>query len=166
MLRIYKTYDLALHSAVANLSFSARPGDLESKDDFYVMSGGRLVVVETSLNNWNRSNYAYLKPQSVPTWVRVNVASRMASTPEEWASVFQRERSGTHNNQWLAVDMAMKRVVMVEESFYLFKILDVTDLLHRDGYIASFNVAYDQEIYNAAAYSTYGYTYWNDPRSI
>lgn len=37
------------------MEFSSRPGDLESKDDFYKVSN--LVVMETSLLNWNHTNY-------------------------------------------------------------------------------------------------------------
>ena len=39
MLRVYKTYHFALHdqNVKANLTFSSRPGDLNSKDDFYML---------------------------------------------------------------------------------------------------------------------------------
>jgi hypothetical protein len=69
MLRIYKTYNFALHdrNVQTNLSFSSRPGDLESKDDFYFLFGSKMIVVETSLNNWNKDNYKYLHPESLPT---------------------------------------------------------------------------------------------------
>ena len=69
MLRTYKKYEFSLHdkNVKSNLSFSIRPGDLESKDDFYVLRESNMVVVETSLNNWNVSNYGFLKYTSVPT---------------------------------------------------------------------------------------------------
>lgn len=69
MLRVYKTYNFALHDdqVRSNLSFSSRPGDLESKDDFYMLKGSKMVVTETSLNNYNRSNYLFLHPESLPT---------------------------------------------------------------------------------------------------
>jgi hypothetical protein len=69
MLRVHKKYEFALHDSnvKSNLSFSSRPGDLESKDDFYTLRESDMVVVETSLNNWNASNYDFLKYQSVPT---------------------------------------------------------------------------------------------------
>jgi hypothetical protein len=69
MLRVFKTYHFALHdpNVRSNISFSSRPGDLESKDDFFMMHESELVVVETSLNNYNRSNYQFMRPESLPT---------------------------------------------------------------------------------------------------
>jgi len=42
------------------------------------------MVVETSLNNYNSSNYDYIHYNSLPTWIRVNVASRLAKDAEHW----------------------------------------------------------------------------------
>lgn len=68
MLRVYKTYNFPLHAKVSNnISFSSRPGDLESKDDFYVLKESKMVVTETSLNNYNRTNYQFLQPNTLPT---------------------------------------------------------------------------------------------------
>ena len=76
MLRVYKTYDFALHDThvKANLSFSSRPGDLNSKDDFYMLRESSMVVVETSLNNYNQSNYDFIQPYSLPTVLLMHYA--------------------------------------------------------------------------------------------
>lgn len=78
MLRIYKIYNFKLHNPEVNvksMSFSSRPGDLgiylqfiiqESKDDYYVMDS-KIVVLESSLLNWNKTNYNYLHYSSLPT---------------------------------------------------------------------------------------------------
>jgi hypothetical protein len=68
----------------------------------------------------------------------------------------------------MVVDLKLNRVQLIEESFYLFKSLDVTrSLLDADGYIASFNVAFNQEIYERAEYKKgWKFNYYNDPRSI
>lgn len=82
MLRFYKVYNFpTVDSRIAShtIVFTARPGDLESKDDFYLLSSG-LAVTETSLNNYNKSNYQLLRPETVPTWIRHNVANRLAKT--------------------------------------------------------------------------------------
>lgn len=87
------------------MAFSSRPGDLISKDDFYVLSSG-IIVMETSLSNMNSNNYLDLKPRTVPCWLRQTIANNLAKTATEWTNYFLRERSGTHNNQWIVVDPA------------------------------------------------------------
>ena len=108
MLRFHKIYSFpsTRSSQVASevLSLTSRPGDLESKDDFYLTSAG-LAVLETSLTNFNPDNYKLLSPKTVPTWIRHLVANRLAKTPSEWADIFLKYRSYTHNNQWLIVDV-------------------------------------------------------------
>ncbi len=59
LLRIVKNYHFPTDSPEVGstwLSFTSRPGDIRSKDDFYVLSSG-LVVIETSLSNQNVDNY-------------------------------------------------------------------------------------------------------------
>ena len=100
MLRIFKHYIFDVSSlpvAASTVSFSSRPGDLESKDDFFLMSSG-LVSVETSLTIFNTSLYAALTPKSVPVWIRVQLANRMAADARTWVDLFSRYNSGTHNN--------------------------------------------------------------------
>jgi len=49
------------------------------QDDFYLLDSG-LVVMETSLAVFKKSLYETLTPKSVPCWVRVNVANRLAKS--------------------------------------------------------------------------------------
>jgi hypothetical protein len=74
MLRIYKKYSFGYNNpAILNkvIKFSSRPGDLSSADDWYTF--GDFVTAETSLPNWNISNYRYLHTNSAPSWIRVMV---------------------------------------------------------------------------------------------
>ena len=71
-----------MHSKV--ISFSSRPGDLESKDDFYTLDN-KFVVIETSLNSYNPSLYDSIKPQSIPAWLRVNLANKAAKNVSHWS---------------------------------------------------------------------------------
>lgn len=51
MLRIFKEYNLnfSINGRVLNnMKFTSRPGDLNSKDDYYTLSN-KMVVMETSL---------------------------------------------------------------------------------------------------------------------
>lgn len=56
---------------------------------------------------------------------------------------------------------------MIEEMYYFYKSIDITDLLFTNGYIAGYNVPYDLEIYNVSNYEIgWGSNYTHDPRAI
>ena len=65
---------------------SSRPGDLSSKDDFYVVSifeesrsVSRLVVTETSLSTYDKSLYKLIKVEGMQAWQRAAIANRLAT---------------------------------------------------------------------------------------
>jgi hypothetical protein len=71
MLRIYKIYDFEFKNPTVKnkvIEFSSRPGDLASGDDWYIF--GDLTVAETTLMNFNLTNYRYIHSNSVPNWLR------------------------------------------------------------------------------------------------
>jgi len=106
MLRVFKDLKINLNNPLVKAShivFSARPGDMESKDDYY-FTDTNLVVMETSLNNYNTTNYDYFHYDSLPCWLRCLVATRIATNASQWAKYFFDYHSGTHNNQWVIVD--------------------------------------------------------------
>jgi len=80
MLRVFKTYNFPSREGRVGsntITFSSRPGDFNSKDDFYILSSG-LSIMETSLLNYNTDNWKDLDAKSVPCWLRVAVASNLA----------------------------------------------------------------------------------------
>lgn len=80
MLRLFKTYNFPTRNPEVGsetVTFSGRPGDLNSKDDFYILSSG-LRIMETSLMNYNKDNFKELNFKSVPCWLRATVASNLA----------------------------------------------------------------------------------------
>lgn len=107
MNRIYKNYKLNFvmsnGKSLNNMKFSSRPGDLNSKDDYYILSNN-MVVIETSLEVVDLSIYKNLRYDTLPKWIRVNIANRLAQNNLEWINLFFEQNSGTHNNQWLIVD--------------------------------------------------------------
>ena len=57
---------------------SSRPGDLISKDDFFLLGSG-LRVLETSLTNFVPSNLKEVVHTTVPSWIRTLVANQLAT---------------------------------------------------------------------------------------
>lgn len=45
----------------------------------------KLIIMETTNEVLNPELYAEVSPKSVPYWIRVTVASRMATTARDWS---------------------------------------------------------------------------------
>lgn len=195
LLRVFKHVTLALANPSASsrtVSFSARPGDLNSKDDFYVLSHG-LTVIETSLTVFNTSLYRFLTPQSVPCWLRNQLANRLAANASDWVAWFARHASGTHNNEWIVTDynafaahaQTLARIQrpdsaptpptpptpagivwMAEEMPGRLTSADVTGtLLVGQGYVPSYNIPFFPDIFAYSGYAQAGFNYSTDPRA-
>ena len=163
MNRIYKYYNfnitLSTGRKVNNFKFSSRPGDLNSKDDYYVLSN-KMVVLETSLEVKNFEIYKNLEIKTLPKWIRVNLANRLCEDNISWIETFFKHNSGTHNNQWLITDYKafnkflkgeseIKGVVhLVEQTPMLYKkyFEDLTEILVKQSYLASYNAPYFEEV--------------------
>merc|ERR1719498_681435 len=99
----------------------------------------------------------------------------LADTGAEWASYFGMYDSGTYNNQWQILDFNKFHIGQMPEKgfFHVFESMpgyamyrDLTTLLIENGYWASYNIPYFEEIYriagydkmnNATAWDTYNY---------
>ncbi|KAL1437652.1 hypothetical protein MTO96_048733 [Rhipicephalus appendiculatus] len=162
MLRIQKMYKFPWHTAPQSnlrghvvpghtITMSSYPGCLNSFDDFHLTSAG-LAVMETSLKNTNHQLLRHVRPNSGPlTWVRNMVASRLATNGSQWTAMFSRFNSGTYNNQWMVLDyklfMPGKSVQpgtlwLVEQLPGIMDTADISPVLNKQGYWASYNEAY------------------------
>lgn len=106
MLRVVKSYNFPSRNPKVGsetITFSSRPGDLSSKDSYYLLSSG-LKITETSFMNFNKDNYKEMNPKTVPSWIRVNVASNLAKNSQEWVDYFAKYNSATHSGQWIIID--------------------------------------------------------------
>ncbi|XP_069727387.1 putative phospholipase B-like 2 [Phaenicophaeus curvirostris] len=189
MLRIIKKYTLPFRASASGSSqipgsvqvFSSYPGTIFSGDDFYILSSG-LVTLETTIGNNNPARWKYLDPRgSVLEWLRNIVANRLARSGPEWAAVFRQFNSGTYNNQWMVVDYKAFTpgkaspqqgvLTVLEQIPGLVVTADQTELLYQQGYWASYNVPYFEEIFNASGnlelVKKYGdwFTYDKNPRA-
>ncbi|EDQ87028.1 uncharacterized protein MONBRDRAFT_33589 [Monosiga brevicollis MX1] len=185
MLRIYKHY--IVPGVPGNVvSFSSRPGDLHSKDDYFQTSAN-LTVIETSLTVFNKSLYNTLQPNSVPCWMRSQlsltsstfgglpqIANRLATSSDTWMEFFARENSGTHNNQWIVsnynlftpgTDLPAHAVSMLEQMVAVIETSDLSAVINQEGYIASYNIPRSPVIFEISGYAAQGYSYENDTRA-
>jgi hypothetical protein len=176
MIRVYKIFNFGYtNPAVKNhmVAYSTQPGTLESGDDFYILDNNKFVA-ETSLECYNSDAINFLHWESVPYFLRVNVANLAFDTQENWMRHYFSYRSGTYNNQWLIIDFnnylnnknslseAKNIVWIIEELYYMTSAQDVTQtLLIPQGFVASYN-----EIYNPVllTYSQNYQNYTNVPR--
>jgi len=178
MLRIFKHYDMnyaAPSTTASGVSFSSYPGSLPSVDDYYITTAN-LIVMETTNDVMNQSLFVeYTTTQTVPYWVRVIVANRMADTGDDWFQFFQLYNSGTYNNQYIIVDnkqftpgeVPRAGTLWIGEQIPGFVIAqDMTPTLIDNGYWASYNIPYFPFIYNISGYvpffEKYGNAYSHD----
>lgn len=147
MLRIFKNYDIAIPGLEGRklVRFSSRPGDLNSKDDFYRV-GSDLVVLETSLAVYDKSIYSALSTETVPKWIRTHIAHHLADSPKEWARVFSLHNSGTHNNQWIITSLESGEAYYLEQMPGLIQTWDATGVLKKEGYLPSYNIPFSPKI--------------------
>lgn len=68
MLRHYKFYEFHYGGEEIMLSFSASPGFINSKDDFY-FNGHGIGAMETTNGIYDHDLYKYCVPQTVPSFI-------------------------------------------------------------------------------------------------
>mmetsp|Transcript_53706 Transcript_53706/g.154160 ORF Transcript_53706/g.154160 Transcript_53706/m.154160 type:complete len:371 (-) Transcript_53706:163-1275(-) len=99
MLSVWKRYEFGARTPI---SMSSYPGFLSSTDDYYQI--GDLVIIETTLPNYNDELFRLIKPEAFPYWVRAMVANQLAISGPDWMEIFQKYNSGTYNCMWMVVD--------------------------------------------------------------
>ncbi|KAJ6656361.1 hypothetical protein lerEdw1_003864 [Lerista edwardsae] len=164
-LRIYKHWDFKIddpQTVSGRASFSSYPGFLMSLDDFYLLGSG-LVMLQTTNSVFNASLQKQVVPESLFAWQRVRLANMMADSGKSWAHVFEKENSGTYNNQYMVLDtkkIKLKRGIedgalyVIEQVPTLVEYSDQTDVLRR-GYWPSYNIPFHENIYNMSGYNIF-----------
>lgn len=172
LLRVYKHYRFSFrHPSVVSQrsSHSSYPGFVSSSDDFYVLDSG-LVVIETTVNVLDERLFDKVDPgASVLAWIRNLVANRVAATGAEWARVFALQNSGTYNDQWMIVDYNQFRpgakrlrpgtLWVLEQIPGYTESKDVTHILERQRYWASYNRPFFEEVNERSMYAHYSRTH-------
>eukprot|EP01100_Stratorugosa_tubuloviscum_P012713 TRINITY_DN612_c0_g1_i1.p1 TRINITY_DN612_c0_g1~~TRINITY_DN612_c0_g1_i1.p1 ORF type:complete len:552 (-),score=253.66 TRINITY_DN612_c0_g1_i1:204-1859(-) len=176
MVRIFKWYnfefnDNAVPNGGGSVAFSAQPGFLSSKDDFYVI-GTKMTAIETTNSIYNETLYTLIKPtDSVLTWTRGVVANRLANDGETWTKIFAQYNSGSYNNQWMILNMKLWQkgqpipdnfLWIIEQIPGYTRSADVSSILRANNYWGSYNVPYFQDIFNISGYPEMVTKYGND----
>uniref|UniRef100_A0A646QBX4 Phospholipase B-like n=1 Tax=Thelotornis mossambicanus TaxID=1328036 RepID=A0A646QBX4_9SAUR len=180
-LRIYKHWDFRItdpQTKTGRVSFSSYPGFLVSLDDFYILGSG-LIMLQTTNSVLNHSLLKQVVPESLFAWERVRIANMMADSGKTWAQTFEKQNSGTYNNQYMILDtkkIKLQRSIddgalyIVEQIPKLVEYSDQTNIL-RKGYWPSYNIPFHSKIYNMSGYAEfvqkYGlfYSYEMTPRA-
>ncbi len=166
MLRIVKKYNLNYKKIAGNsVSFSSYPGIIFSIDDYYLISSG-LLVLETSIGNFNSSLWKFvIADNMVFEFIRNTVANRLASNGREWTEIFGKLNSGTYNNQFMVIDynkfkIGTKPSQLPNDVLWVLEQMpgytesdDVTHVLRQQGYWPSYNVPYFKFIYDLSEYN-------------
>ncbi|XP_061438802.1 phospholipase B-like 1 [Rhineura floridana] len=164
-LRIYKHWDFNVddpQTSSGRVSFSSYPGFLISLDDFYILGSG-LVMLQTTNSVYNHSLLQQVVPESLFSWQRVRIANMMAHSGKMWAQTFERQNSGTYNNQYMVLDtnkvilqksLEEGTLYIIEQIPKLVEYSDQTNIL-RKGYWPSYNIPFHENIYNLSGYVEY-----------
>ena len=158
MIRIFKEYRFVTNKGnekAKTVAFSSYPGGLASSDEFHIMDSN-IASMGTSLNILKQELYDLISYESLGSGIRIMIANRLASSAEEWTKIFQRENSGTCNEQAIILDMNKidlkntkiedKALMIIEQMPNYTETVDVTDHL-RNGYWPSYNVPFVDKIY-------------------
>lgn len=156
-----KEYDLKIKSFKADrITLSTRVGKLSSFDDFYINDRG-LFILETTLSNFNEELYEAVVPQRLFTWMRATFATWNSENGQEWTENFIRHQSGTYNNQYLIIDSKVfeagkkptnNLLWIIEQLPTTNRSADITDVLVKDGYFASINTPWFEDLFNLAGF--------------
>lgn len=164
------------------VTFSGYPGSISSGDDFY-LTATNLAILGTGVRNQNDNLWSRVSPDnSVPSAFRSLAACRLARTAQEWLQIYSRSSSGTGNSQWTVVDYKlfkpqMKRLptnfVWYHEELPGYSVsADITTVIEKQGYWATYNIPFFPAIFNASGMdelvTRYGawFSYEKCPRAL
>ncbi|XP_077492894.1 putative phospholipase B-like 2 isoform X1 [Amblyomma americanum] len=142
------------------VTFSGYPGSVSSGDDFY-LTNMNLAILGTGVRNQNDDLWVRVSPNSsVPSAFRSLAASRLARDAKEWVHVYSMGGGGTGNSQWTVINYnlfkhRMKKLppdfVWYHEELPGYSMsADVTTVLEKQGYWASYNIPFFPAIFNAS----------------
>eukprot|EP01106_Pelomyxa_sp_JSP_P016421 TRINITY_DN6117_c0_g1_i5.p1 TRINITY_DN6117_c0_g1~~TRINITY_DN6117_c0_g1_i5.p1 ORF type:complete len:242 (+),score=32.84 TRINITY_DN6117_c0_g1_i5:985-1710(+) len=115
--------------------------------------------METTNEIYNVSIHKLITPKCVLTWVRGLISTYLANTGKDWVDTFAQFNSGTYNDQWMVFDTKLftPGKALPADSLWITEQIpgylhsaDVTDVLNAQGYWASYNIPYFDDIWEAS----------------
>jgi hypothetical protein len=123
--------------------------------------GGRLAIIETSLEIYSPELYDLIVPTTLLSWVRARTANTLAQSGADWAKHFSFDHSGTYPNQWIILDFDkfsksnsyFKKsellpgfLTIMEEMPGMIRSKDQTEYLKKNTYWASYNIPFYNDL--------------------
>ena len=95
------------------------------------------MITETTLDVIDVSLFDNVQPitKYIPNFLRVNSASRLSTTAQEWTELMKASNSGTYSSQWMIVDYNKFKEVKqsgneVEGLFYVLEQVPGSLIIH------------------------------------
>jgi len=160
--RVYKNIRLPRHDGkMQTTSYSSSPGYVPSEDDWFIITddeGHAMSVMETTNGVYNKQMYDYITYESVPYWLRIQVANKLGTDGPSWAEAYKIHPAGTYNNQWMLLDLTKMKedrnlLTILEEMPGMIHVEDMTSKLKKDTFWPSFNVPYFKDIWKNMGYT-------------
>lgn len=174
LLRLFKTTTIKWDTykkfmKTNTMRYSGRYGAIGSKDDYYVLDNG-MIVLETSILIYNMSLYDTVVPESVPYFVRVTVANWMSDGNKKWMDTFIKYNSGTHIAQWILIDTnkpkySKNSINLLDTIMGDSQQFDISKEFKEKGYWGGYNVPYTERIFKKCGYNPETHSYDNDERA-
>ncbi|KAH0785082.1 putative phospholipase B-like 2 [Histomonas meleagridis] len=164
-IKISKRYRLPFHNAYSKIerrSLSSYPFMLHSDQGMTITDHG-MIITATSIAIANQALYYQINFQGFPFWLRELIADQTSHNNFEWYDNYKPFQSGCAGIEWTIVNMKQflyrnaflrHTVSVVDEIPGSITRTDVTAVAESNGYFASFDVPYDEDIFKEAGYQT------------
>jgi len=138
------------------MGFSSYPGVAGSTDDYYLMDTG-LVVTETTISLLTDEPYDKVNDTAVtvPDFMRIMMANRLAKTGQDWVDYMKKSATGAYSSQWMVVDynkfepgkpLKNGTLFVLEQVPSIDHIQDVTAHLQENGFWGSENRGWFKDV--------------------
>ena len=169
-LKLSKRYRLPYHneySTIERRSLSGYPLILHS-DEGMTITDQAIVVTATTIAIADDGLFAVMKPQGYPHWFRELVANQISHSGTEWVGNYAVNGTGGCGVEYTVVDMKRfaygedllpNTVTVIDDVPSHIVSGDVTEVIEKNNYFASYDVPYFEEVRLKAGYEALAVSY-------